>query len=486
MNDNEFKKMINKEFDKIKAAPAAEERILRKLKGADEMKTEINENERNNNITSQPGGAVVKRRWGTAVIAAAAAVAMGIGGFALMNSKKSGKVSTDTSEATTTVTKVSPGAAGADSIDQSEDLGGNTTPLGLKPAADKAGYWELGENNYFCTLFYDEASETFKTSDGKLTFRAEPIEEESDELLVGAPAKIRFIVENNSDSTINGSYFIGSSVYATDVLETYPLQIGYSMNSDEVEQGYESAVEPHGTVSLDTEMSNFFNWSTMTVRADITEDDGTRIVYAMCKDDNGSAGNDEADQVTSTADDDEGFATSVAEDDTSEVAETTIIGDESIAEEDSTASDNAPIAADPKGITRVSDRQVLIALNREGNTFTTADGKLKAEVIDTKSGVDITWTNLTSEPLFGDYCAGLGVTAHIVDNGKGPEIEYYFMGTEQGYEKTLAAGESITITIPDSENNDHDAVIEGASPRMFYEKDGVEYVYAIVDANINA
>lgn len=353
------------------------------------------------------------------------------------------------------------------------------TPFGLPAADGRYGLYELGENNYFCP-FTNTDEKTFVSEDGRITALIKDYKDavNMDSVTVSDPNNTLFIVEYtvNMPEFSTGTFFAGVDVYAAGLLETYPAQISFSMGSDIVENGieYRKSADDGDTVAVIARIETpEYICDSITPRVILTTENGETIQYALTynyiqKDpaviDTGSEESDSSESEDSS---------SAADSDSSEQDESSAAEKPTDDGSDTSAADS--LSTDDNGVVYVNDHQVLVPLIKDGNTFTSVDGRFKAEYHTVNDVECIRWSNLTGTDQQGDFFAGSGVYPYIVDNGDGPEVNYMYSGTESGYSVLLYEFDNIEIEMPSNNNDD-------VSPRAVVKgSDGKDYIYALLD-----
>lgn len=469
MNDNEFRNIIKREFDNVKAAPSAQERILRELKGADTMEARANDI-----ITSTNTAEVKKNRsWTTAVIAAAAAAAIGVGTFAVAKNKSPKKDDT----------KAAPGAAASseaeestnEALSQAEQQGSSedNSPLGLKPVEGAAGLWIVNDDTYLSPFIFDKNDGRFISADGKLEAKA--IEGLFNTDWQGEAADGQKIVgitfRNLSSEALSGDFFAGVNVTA-ELQETFPLQLGYMMNSDVIEQGMEYTIDAGTSLTVQLAVPEDIGLSELTPRATVSTADGKTVAYAVL--------NENIDVEPATE------APAEKPTDESEPAVTTALPEEPASEAEAPIESSDESRVFDEAII-VNEKQVIVPLSRDGDTFKSIDGRFEAEFVIIEGKPCVKWTNATGTTQQGTFFAGHGITAYIADGGNGPEVQYMYNGTENGMTAQLKEFDNIVVEIPLTDGADIDSVGEKVTPRAVIDgSDGKEYIYTAADGiNVN-
>ena len=463
MNDNEFRNIIKREFDNVKAAPSAQERILRELKGADTMEARANDI-----ITSTNTAEVKKNRsWTTAVIAAAAAAAIGIGTFAVAKNKSPKKDDTKAAPGAAVSSEAEESTSEAQSQAEQQGSSADNSPLGLKPVEGAAGLWIVNDDTYLSPFIFDKNDGRIISADGKLEAKA--IEGLFNTDWQGEAADGQKIVgitfRNLSSEALSGDFFAGVNVTA-ELQETYPLQLGYMMNSDVIEQGMEYTIDAGTSLTVQLAVPEDIGLSELTPRATVSTADGKTVAYAMLNE------NIDVEPVEQPSDESEpAIMTTPSEEPASEAE----------APEESTDEneiyDEAII---------VNEKQVIVPLSRDGDTFKSIDGRFEAEYVIIEGKPCVKWTNATGTTQKGDFFAGCGIETYIADGGNGPEVQYMYNGTENGMTAQLKEFDNIVVEIPLTDAADIDSVGEKVTPRAVIEgSDGKEYIYAEVSAAMN-
>ena len=271
--------------------------------------------------------------------------------------------------------------------------------------------------------------------------------------------------KNLSSEALSGDFFAGVNVTA-ELQETYPLQLGYMMNSDVIEQGMEYTIDAGTSLTVQLAVPEDIGLSELTPRATIHTADGKTVAYAMLNE------NIDVEPVEQPSDE-------------SEPAIMTTPSEEPASEADAPEE-----SADEKEIYDeaiiVNEKQVIVPLSRDDDTFKSIDGRFEAEYVIIEGKPCIRWTNATGTTQEGTFFAGHGIQTYIADGGNGPEVQYMYNGTENGMTAQLKEFDNIVVEVPLTDAADIDSVGEKVTPRAVIEgSDGKEYIYAEVSAAMN-
>ncbi|MBR1763852.1 MAG: hypothetical protein IJ746_00475 [Ruminococcus sp.] len=344
-------------------------------------------------------------------------------------------------------------------IETQEPEDTDDSPLGLSPAEGKEGLWVVNDETLLSPFAFDKNNGKFTSADGRLeAYAFEGISTEDYPDTFGEdfdPETMKAIglrITNVSGDTLNGMYYAGANVFAIRK-ETSPLELTYMIWNGVEEQGVFAELQPGMDVTIALAVPKDIGLSEITPRALIGED-GMRIVYACLSEDYSSA-----DELHHPAPDN-WPATDDSQDE-----------DSSQPDAEDSSQPEGVTAEDGGDVIKVNDSQVLVRLIKDGDTYTSVDGRFTAEYYVKEGTPFVIWTNNTGTEQKGNYFGGIGISPFLVDNSNGPEVWYHYFGMENGVETTLGAFESVTVEVPQSVTGDVTprAVVKGS--------DGKDYIY---------